>query len=48
VHYDAEVIGGRGMTGDELVRHRAGKAPAPALGIEAKQVIAIGIGFANP
>ena len=36
------------MPGDEVVGHRAGKAPAPAVAVEAEQVVAIGVGFADP
>ena len=48
VHHDADVVGGRRMAGDELVRHRAGKAPVAAVAVEAEQVVAIGVGLADP
>ena len=36
------------MTGNEFVGHRAGKAPVPALAIKPQQVVAVGVGFADP
>src|SRR6185437_3415178 len=48
VHHDARALGGRGMTRDEFVRHRAGKPPVAAVAVEAQQVIAIDISFADP
>ena len=48
MRHDAAGAHGRGVADDDLVGHRAGKAAVPALGIEAKQVIAIGVGFADP
>ena len=32
----------------ELVGHDAGKAAAPAVGVESQEVIAIGMGFTDP
>ena len=48
VHHHAHVVRGRGVAGDELVRHRAGKAPVAAFLVEAQQVVAIGVGLADP
>jgi hypothetical protein len=48
MHDDAGFLDGRGMAGDNLVRHRAGKAPLAAFAVEAEQVVAIGFGFAEP
>ena len=48
MHDDAGFLDGRGMAGDNLVRHRAGKAPVAAFAVEAEQMVAIGFGFAEP
>ena len=48
VHHDADLVGGGGVAGDELVRHRAGKTPVAAVVVEAQQVVAIGVGLADP
>ena len=48
VHHHADLVGGCRMARDELVRHRAGKAPLPAVVVEAEQVIAISVGLADP
>src|SRR5262245_31530812 len=37
-----------GIVAHELVGHGAGEAVAPAVGIETQQVVAIGVGFADP
>jgi hypothetical protein len=37
-----------GIIGYELVRHRAGEAVASTVGIETQQMLAIGLGFADP
>jgi hypothetical protein len=36
------------MTGDELVGYRSGKTPVPTFTVETQQVVAIGVGFADP
>ena len=48
VHHDAELVCGRRVAGDEIVRHRAGKAPVAAFVVEAQQMVAIGVGLADP
>src|SRR5665647_3489338 len=48
VHHDPDLVGGRRVPRDELIRHRAGKAPVPAVVIKAEQVVSIGVGFAIP
>jgi hypothetical protein len=37
-----------GIIAHEVVRHRAGKPVAPAVGVEPQQVVAICLGFADP
>ena len=48
VHHHAKLVGRCGMTRNDLVRHRTGKAPAPAVMIETEQVVAIGVGLTDP
>jgi hypothetical protein len=48
VHYHADPLRGGRVAGDHLVRYRAGKPPLPALRVEAEQMVAIGVGLADP
>jgi hypothetical protein len=48
VDHDAGLVGGCGVSGNEVFRHRAGKAPIAAVAVEAQQVVAIGVGLVDP
>src|SRR4029077_5958842 len=48
VHHGVKSARELGIVGDELIRHRAAETIAPALRIEAQQVIAVGTGAVDP
>jgi len=48
VHHDAEIGGGGSVAGDEFIGNGAGKAGVTAVAVEAQQVVAVGIGLADP
>ncbi len=48
MHHRVDALGGGGVGRDRLVRHRAGEAGVPAVLVEAQEVVAVGVGLADP